>query len=109
MGYNLAMRIETTSGFDEWLRSLKDSKGKTRIVARIRQCGLAGRPVGDINTVGEGVSELRIHYGPGYRVYFAQKGDILMLLLAGGSKRSQQSDIERARSILNELKETRQW
>ena len=62
-----------------------------------------------INTVGDGVSELRFHFGPGYRVYFAQKGDVVMLLLAGGDKRTQPKDIDRARRMLAELKEDKQW
>lgn len=103
------MRIETTDEFDEWLNKLKNSKDRARIIARIRQCTLAGKPVGDINTVGEAVSEFRFHFGPGYRVYFAQKANILMLLLAGGTKRGQQADISHAHDLLNQLKEEQQW
>ncbi|KAA8825125.1 hypothetical protein EMO92_06815 [Bifidobacterium reuteri] len=103
------MEIKTTDEFDDWLKTLKNSKDRNRIVARIRQCALAGRPVGDINTVGEGVSELRYHFGPGYRVYFAQKADVLMLLLAGGTKRGQQADIDHAHQLFRTLKEDHQW
>lgn len=103
------MRIETTDEFDAWLDKLKNGKDRARIISRIRQCDIAGKPVGDINTVGEGVAELRFHFGPGYRVYFAQKGDILMLLLAGGTKRGQQADIDHAHSLLKQLKEEHQW
>ena len=91
------MEIRTTDEFDEWLDKLKNSKD------RIRQCDLAGKPVGDINTVGEGVSELRYHFGPGYRVYFAQKTNVLMMLFAGGAKRVQQLDIEHAHRMLDQL------
>ena len=97
------MEIRTTDEFDEWLDKLKNSKD------RIRQCDLAGKPVGDINTVGEGVSELRYHFGPGYRVYFAQKTNVLMMLLAGGAKRGQQSDIDHAHRLLDRLKEENKW
>ncbi len=103
------MEIRTTDEFDEWLDKLKNSKDRARIVARIRQCDLAGKPVGDINTVGEGVSELRYHFGPGYRVYFAQKANVLMMLLAGGTKRGQQSDIDHAHRLLNQLREENKW
>lgn len=97
------MEIRTTDEFDEWLDKLKNSKD------RIRQCDLAGKPVGDINTVGEGVSELRYHFGPGYRVYFAQKTNVLMMLFAGGTKRGQQSDIDHAHRLLDQLKEENKW
>ena len=103
------MEIKTTDEFDGWLKALKNSKDRNRIIARIRQCSLAGKPVGDINTVGEGVCELRYHFGPGYRVYFAQKADVLMLLLAGGTKRGQQTDIDHAHQLLRTLKEDHQW
>ncbi|MBW3079885.1 type II toxin-antitoxin system RelE/ParE family toxin [Bifidobacterium saguinibicoloris] len=103
------MRIDTTEEFDEWLDQLKNSKDRARIISRIRQCDLAGKPVGDINSVGKSVAELRFHFGPGYRVYFVQKGDILMLLLAGGTKRGQQADINHAHDLLSQLKEEHKW
>ena len=109
MGYNGDMEIKATDEFDNWLKSIKNSKDRNRIVARIRQCALAGRPVCEINTVGEGVPELRYHFGPGYRVYFAQKADVLILLLAGGTKRGQQTDIDHAHDLLRTLKEEHQW
>lgn len=84
----VVMEIRKTDEYDAWFRNLRDRQAKARINARIRLCQTAGRPVGDINTIGDGVSELRFHFGPGYRVYFAQKGDVVMLLLAGGDKRT---------------------
>lgn len=89
--------------FDEWLTHLKDTKGKARIVARIRSAELGN--LGDIKPVGEGISEMRIHYGPGYRVYFTQRGKLLILLLVGGVKSSQKRDIKRAKALAETLKE----
>lgn len=80
--------------FDDWLAKLKDAKGKARIVARIRSAEHGN--LGDIQSVGGGVSEMRIHFGPGYRVYFTQKGRLLILLLIGGDKASQKRDIKKA-------------
>ena len=94
------LRSET---FDKWLTKLKDAKGKARIVARIRSAELGN--LGDVRSVGEGVSEMRIHYGPGYRVYFTQKGRLVILLLVGGDKSSQKHDIQRAKTLAKELEE----
>lgn len=103
------MRILKTDQYERWFDRLKDRMVRARIDARITQCKLAGRPVGDINPVGDGISELRFHFGPGYRVYFAQKADVLMLLLVGGDKGSQKRDIQAAHTLLDELKEEQQW
>lgn len=86
-----------TSSFDRWLRQLRDIRAKARIEARIRRLSL-GNP-GDVKPVGDGISELRIDYGPGYRVYFMAKGPIIVVLLCGGDKGSQSRDIELAKSI----------
>ncbi|WP_084677394.1 type II toxin-antitoxin system RelE/ParE family toxin [Yaniella halotolerans] len=83
--------------FDRWLRKLKDRRAVTRIRIRVDRL-VAGNP-GDVKPVGRGISELRIHYGPGYRVYFLQDGEHLILLLAGGDKSSQSADIVMARAI----------
>jgi putative addiction module killer protein len=86
--------------FDEWLRDLNDPNAVARILARlgrVRQGNL-----GDCKSVGEGVSELRVDYGPGYRVYFGQKGRTLVVLLCGGDKRTQDKDIRRARQFWHE-------
>lgn len=89
--------------FDEWLNKLKDAKGKARIVARIRSAEHGN--LGDVQPVGKGVSEMRIHFGPGYRVYFAQKGKLLILLLLGGDKSSQKRDIKKAIALAETLEE----
>ena len=85
---------QRTEAFDTWLIRLKDKKGKARILARIRSAE-AGN-LGDCEPVGEGVSEMRIHYGPGYRVYFTRIGSVVYLLLSGGDKSTQKRDIRRA-------------
>ena len=92
-----------TSSFDRWLRQLRDIRAKARIEARIRRLSL-GNPV-DVKPVGDGISELRIDYGPGYRVYFMAKGPIIVVLLCGGDKGSQSRDIELAKSIALQWKE----
>jgi len=83
--------------FTEWLEGLRDERVRGIVVARIKrlQMGL----MGDVEPVGEGVSELRIHFGAGWRVYFIQRGKQLIVLLAGGSKRTQSSDIKRAKAL----------
>ena len=88
------VEIRTTSVFDKWLRRLRDAQGKARVLVRIRRLAL-GNP-GDVKPVGEGVSEMRIDHGPGYRVYYTQRGTELIVLLVGGDKSSQESDIARA-------------
>ena len=92
-----------TSSFDRWLRQLRDIRAKARIEARIRRLSL-GNP-GDVKPVGDGISELRIDYGPGYRVYFMATGPIIVVLLCGGDKGSQSRDIEMAKSIALQWKE----
>lgn len=80
--------------FDSWLAALKDKAGRARIVHRIRSAEYGN--FGDCKPVGEGVSEMRIHSGPGYRVYFTRRGEVIYLLLLGGDKSSQKRDIKRA-------------
>lgn len=103
------MRVLETDTYAKWYGRLKDRTARARIDARITQCKTAGKPVGDLHPVGNGVSELRFHFGPGYRIYFAQKDDIIMLLLAGGDKGTQQKDIKTAQGILHELIKEGQW
>ena len=86
--------------FKQWLKKLKDETGRARIVSRINRL-MEGLP-GDVVSVGHGVSELRIHFGPGYRVYFHQQGNTMIILLCGGDKRTQRRDIDTARRILTE-------
>ena len=80
--------------FDAWLSSLKDKVGRARIIHRIRSAEHGN--FGDCEPVGEGVSEMRVHFGPGYRVYFTRRGNVVYLLLLGGNKSSQKRDIKRA-------------
>lgn len=88
--------------FDKWLRRLRDPRARARIAARIRRLSL-GNP-GDVQPVGDGISELRIDYGPGYRVYFRRQGAVLVLLLCGGDKDTQQRDIGMAKAIAAQWK-----
>lgn len=83
--------------------------GKARIDVALRRCALEGRVVGDVKSVGDGVHELRIHAGPGYRVYFLKRGVEVMLLVIGGDKTSQRKDIEKAKKIAAELIEEGKW
>lgn len=94
--------FERTAEFDKWLAGLKDSAARLRIARRINAA--SGGNFGDCQPVGEGVSEMRIHYGPGYRVYFTRIGNTLYLLLAGGDKSTQQRDIARALEMIRQLK-----
>ncbi|HUC72208.1 MAG TPA: type II toxin-antitoxin system RelE/ParE family toxin [Stellaceae bacterium] len=87
-------RDRQTETFAAWFRKLRDCRARARIQVRIDRLSLGDR--GDFKPVGEGVSELRIDYGPGYRVYFVQPGDKLIVLLAGGDKRTQAEDIAMA-------------
>ncbi len=95
------IEIRQTDVFASWLRGLRDSQARARIAARIQRLKF-GNP-GDVRPVGEGVSELRIDYGPGYRVYFVQRRAIVILLLCGGDKDTQDRDIARARKMAEEL------
>jgi putative addiction module killer protein len=95
--------ILKTSKFTKWLQELKDLKGKARIQARIDR--LEFGHFGDCESIGTGVFELRIHFGPGYRVYLMKKGQELVILLAGGDKGSQAKDIKQAIKLSNELRE----
>ena len=89
--------IAETDAFVAWREGLRDERAKARIAARI---GRLGRGLmGDVETVGEGVSEARIHYGPGYRLYFTRRGPVLIVLLCGGDKGTQARDIARARAL----------
>ncbi len=89
--------------FDAWLRGLKDAKGKARILARIRSAEHGN--FGDCKPVGDGVSEMRVNIGPGYRVYFCRRGAVVYLLLCGGDKSTQKRDIKRAKVLALETME----
>jgi putative addiction module killer protein len=95
------IEIRQTDEYESWFESLRDREARFRILARIRRLSLGN--LGDVKPVGEGVSELRITYGPGYRVYIKQRGDTLIVLLAGGDKSSQKRDVERAKQLARNL------
>lgn len=95
------VEVRITDAFAGWLSRLRDRQAKARIEIRIRRLTL-GNP-GDVKPVGEGISEMRIDYGPGYRIYFVQRGAALYVLLAGGDKSSQQRDIAHAIAMAREL------
>ncbi len=103
--------IYRTSTYESWFRRLKDVQGKARIDVALRRCVLAGRVVGDIKSVGDGVMEMRIHTGPGYRLYYLYKEDEekVLLLIIGGDKSTQKRDISKAKQIVKKLKDEGQW
>ena len=91
-----------SSDFDTWLSNLADQKGKARILARLLSATFGN--FGDCEPVGEGVSEMRVHFGAGYRVYYTRTGSTAYVLLAGGVKTSQAKDIAKAKEMARELK-----
>jgi len=95
------IEIRKTEQFAKWLDNLRDIQAKARVLVRIER--LASGNAGDVKPVGEGVSEMRIDYGPGYRVYFVQRGSELIILLAGGDKSSQSRDIKAAIRLVQNL------
>ena len=95
------IEIRQTELYARWFDGLRDARARARIDVRIRRLSLGNR--GDVRPVGEGVSELRIDYGPGYRVYFVQRGQALIILLAGGDKRTQERDIQKAIKMAREI------
>lgn len=97
------IEIRKTNVFARWLDDLRDIQARARVQARIERLA-AGNP-GDVAPVGEGVSELRINYGPGYRVYFKKRGRELIILLAGGDKNTQNRDIKAALRLARNLLE----
>jgi putative addiction module killer protein len=88
--------VETTSDFSDWLDGLRDRQARTRVVVGIERLASG---LGNTKPLGEGVSELRIHYGPGYRVYFTRQGEQLIILLIGGDKRQQSKDVAKAKEL----------
>ena len=94
------IEVRQSPAFTAWFKSLRDRQARARIAARLTR--LQSGNLGDVAPVGEGVSELRIFHGPGYRVYFIQRGAALAILLCGGDKRSQEADIVLAKKLAKE-------
>jgi putative addiction module killer protein len=95
------MEIKQTEQYSNWFRSLKDRSARLRIDIRLRRLSLGN--LGDVKPVGGGISELRVNYGPGYRIYFTRRNNELILILVGGDKSSQQKDIAKAKEIAKNL------
>jgi len=96
-------QIKQTDIFAAWLAELRDNKAKARIISRLDSARLGN--LGDCKPVGAGIREMRVHVGPGYRIYFKQQGKLVIFLLCGGSKSGQAKDIERARQLVLEIEE----
>lgn len=97
------IEVRQTDEFQGWLRNLRDDRAVARIATRIRRLE-QGNP-GDAKSLGSGLLEMRVDYGPGYRVYYVRRGAVIVMLLCGGDKRSQQRDIKRALALAAELEE----
>lgn len=95
------VEVRQTRSFSAWLESLRDERARLRIAVRIER--LQSGHFGDAKPVGQGVGELRIDYGPGYRVYFVRRGDAVVILLCGGDKRSQDRDVALAMKLAKEV------
>ncbi|CAA0128662.1 Uncharacterised protein [Starkeya nomas] len=96
----MVIELKQTTTFARWEARLRDKRARTIIAARLMR--LAEGLAGDVEAVGEGVSELRIHYGPGYRIYFQRRGNLVIVLLCGGDKGSQARDIAAAKKLAKE-------
>ena len=95
------MEVRQTTRFATWLAGLRDERARSRILKRLDRAGQGN--LGDVAPVGGGVSEMRIFYGPGYRVYFIQRGKELIVLLCGGDKSTQDADIDEAKAMAKEI------
>ena len=95
------IEILETETFSAWFQALKEERARSKIAARVRRLAF-GNP-GDIAPIGDGLSELRIHYGAGFRVYFLQRGNVVIVLLCGGTKSSQSKDIAKAKLMAADL------
>jgi putative addiction module killer protein len=95
------IEIRETSVFLEFIEELNDERAQAKIAARIDR--LAAGNAGDVAPVGEGISEMRIHYGPGYRIYFVRRGQTVIVLLCGGDKSTQEKDIKIAKLLAKDL------
>lgn len=101
MGYNMVMRVRMTEVYRDWINSLKDRVGRAHIQMRVDR--LAHGNPGQHRNLSAGVSELKVDFGPGYRVYYTQRGDEVIILLAAGDKSTQQKDIEIATALARNL------
>ena len=99
--FHMSYKVLRTQVFDEWLKSLKDVQARGSIAARVQR--LTRGLIGDVEPVGNGISELRIHVGKGYRVYYKLQGKEVIVLLCGGNKKTQPKDIELAKELAKEL------
>ncbi|MDS1138907.1 type II toxin-antitoxin system RelE/ParE family toxin [Pusillimonas sp. SM2304] len=97
------IELKQTKTYEKWEARLRDKRARTIIAARLMR--LAEGLPGDVESVGDGVSELRVHYGPGYRIYFQRRGNLLVVLLCGGDKSTQARDIAAAKKLANEWSE----
>jgi putative addiction module killer protein len=93
--------VHKTDEFEGWLSALADQRAIAKIVSRIERLGMGN--AGDVESVGEGISEMRIHHGAGYRVYYKRTGNTIMMILCGGDKSTQAQDIKRAKEIAAQL------
>ena len=93
--------VLTTDEFDRWLSDLADERARTRIASRVARLRFGN--AGDAKPVGEGVSEMRVHHGPGYRVYYKQTNKTIIVILCGGNKSTQEKDVRRAKKMAAEL------
>lgn len=96
------VEIRETDHFSKWMLHLGDARAKARIAARIQRLSFGN--AGDVRSVGDGISEMRIDYGPGYRVYYIKRGLSIVLLLCGGTKKGQAKDIELAKALVDQLR-----
>lgn len=90
--------IKFSPEFGQWLSALRDLKGRVKIIARLERAEQGN--LGDVKSLGGGLHEMRVHFGPGYRIYYTQRGEIVYLLLVGGDKSSQSRDIAKARAMM---------
>lgn len=97
------IEVRQTEAFSHWLRRLRDENARSRVLIRIRRLSLGN--FGDVKPVGGGISELRIDYGPGYRVYLCRRGDAIILLLTAGTKKTQEADIAQAKELAQSREE----
>ena len=95
------MKVKKTNDYVAWERALRDRRGLLHVQARVRHMGLGN--FGDAKSVGGGVMESRIHYGPGYRLYYTRRGEEIVILLVGGDKSSQKKDIEKAKQLAQNI------